>query len=45
MIRRAKVEDAEILAALALQMWTDHDPEDMAKEFRELVMIHMALGS
>ena len=45
MIRRARVEDAEILAALALQMWKDHDPEDMAKEFRELVMIHMAPGS
>ena len=38
MIKRAKVEDAEILAALAIQMWTEHDSEDMAEEFRELVM-------
>lgn len=37
MIKRAKAEDAGILADLAIQMWTDHDPEDMAKEFRELV--------
>lgn len=36
MIKRAKMEDAEILAALAVQMWTDHDPEDMTEEFREL---------
>ncbi len=32
MIKRAKVEDAETLAGLAIQMWTDHDPEDSAKE-------------
>ena len=38
MIRRAKAEDAEILAALAIQMWTEHDPEDLAEEFCELVM-------
>lgn len=38
MIKRAKEEDAEILAALAIQMWTEHDSEDMAEEFRELVM-------
>ena len=38
MIKRAKVEDAEILAALAIQMWTEHDSEDMAEKFRELVM-------
>ena len=33
MIKRANAEDAEILAALALKMWTDHDPEEMAYEF------------
>ena len=38
MIKRAGIEDAEILAALAIQMWTEHDPENMAEEFRELVM-------
>ena len=38
MIKRAKTEDAKVLAGLAIQMWTDHDPEDMAEEFRELVM-------
>ncbi len=38
MIKRAKVEDAEILAGLAIQMWTDHDPEDLSEEFRKLVM-------
>ena len=38
MIKKAKGEDAEILAALAIQMWTEHDPEDMAEEFRELVI-------
>ena len=37
MIKRAKAEDAGILAELAIRMWTDHDPADMAKEFRELV--------
>lgn len=38
MIRRAKPEDAEILAGLAVQMWTENEPEEMAEEFRELVM-------
>ena len=38
MIKRAKVEDAEILAGLAIQMWTEHEPEEMADEFRKLVM-------
>ena len=32
------MEDNKILVALAIQMWTEHDPEDMAEEFRELVM-------
>ncbi len=43
MIKRAKVEEAEILAALAIQMWTEHDSEDMAEEFRELVMNEEAI--
>ena len=38
MIKRAAAENAEILAGLAVQMWPDHDPEDMAEEFRKLVM-------
>ena len=37
MIHRAGIEDAEALAGLAVQMWTDNDPEDMAAEFRRLV--------
>ena len=38
MIKRAKVEYTEILADLTIQMWADHDQEDLAEEFRELVM-------
>ena len=38
MIKKAEVEDAEILAALAIQVWTDHNLEDLAEEFRKLVM-------
>ena len=37
MIKRAKIEDAEALAGLAIQMWTDHDPEDLTAEFRQVV--------
>ena len=37
MIRRAGIEDAGVLAGLAKQMWTDNDPEDLEKEFRQLV--------
>lgn len=37
MIKRAKTEDAEALAGLAIQMWTEHIPEDLAEEFRRLV--------
>lgn len=37
MIRRAAIEDANSLAALAIQMWTDHDPGALAEEFRELI--------
>ena len=37
MIKRAKIEDAAALAALAVQMWTDHAPDDLAAEFWELI--------
>ena len=36
MILRAGIEDAEVLADLAIQMWTDHDLQELAKEFRRL---------
>ena len=38
MIKIAKAEAVEILANLALKMWTDHDPEEMAEEY---VAIHI----
>lgn len=38
MIKRAGIEDAEALADLAIQMWSDHAPEDMEAEFRRLAM-------
>ena len=38
MIRRARIEDAKALADLAIQMWTDHDLQDLTEEFRQLVM-------
>ena len=38
MIKRANAEDTEILAALAIQMWTGYNLEDLAEEFRKLVM-------
>ena len=37
MVKRARIEDAEALAGLAIQMWTDHDIEDLTEEFRRLV--------
>ena len=37
MIKRADMEDAAVLAALAIQMWTDHDPGELAEEFRESI--------
>ena len=37
MIKRADSEDAGALAALAIQMWTDHDPDELGEEFRELI--------
>lgn len=36
MIRKARIEDAETLAALAIQMWEDHTLRELADEFREL---------
>lgn len=38
MIKRARMEDAGELADLAIQMWTEHDPEDLTEAFRKLVM-------
>ncbi len=38
MIKRAGMQEAGELAGLAIQMWTDHDPEDLEAEFRELAM-------
>ena len=37
MIRKADIKDADILAALAVRMWAEHDPRDLANEFREIV--------
>ena len=36
MVKRAKFEDAGILADLAIQMWTDRASEDLEEELREL---------
>ena len=38
MIKRAKIEDAKVLAGMAIQMWTDHVLEDLTEEFRQLVL-------
>ena len=38
MNKRAKSEDVEVLADLAIQMWTDDDLEDLTEEFSQLVM-------
>ncbi|MCR5005972.1 MAG: GNAT family N-acetyltransferase [Clostridiales bacterium] len=38
MIKRARIDDAGILADLAVQMWMDSDPEELAAEFRELTI-------
>ena len=37
MVKRADMQDAEILAALAVQMWTDHDPAALTEVFRNLI--------
>ena len=38
MIKRAGIDDAGDLANLAIQMWTDHDPEDLQEEFCKLAL-------
>ena len=38
MIKRARIEDADVLAALAIQLWTEHVPEDLSEEFRRLTI-------
>ena len=38
MIKRAKIEDAKVLAGMAIQMWTNHVLEDLIEEFRQLVL-------
>ncbi len=38
MIKKARIEDAGVLAELAIQMWADHIPEDLTEEFRQLAM-------
>jgi aminoglycoside 6'-N-acetyltransferase I len=38
MIKRARIEDAKVLADLAIRMWTDHVPEDLTEAFRQLAM-------
>ena len=35
MIKRAGMEDADALAALAMQLWPEHEPRELAEEFRE----------
>ncbi len=38
MMKRARMEDADVLADLAIQMWSDHVLEDLTEEFRQLAM-------
>lgn len=38
MIKRARIEDAKVLANLALQMWTEHSLEDLEADFRKMAM-------
>ena len=37
MIKKADTEDSGILAALAVQMWEDHDLGELTEEYRELI--------
>ncbi len=37
MIKKAKMEDVEVLAGLAIQMWEDHTLAELADEFKEIV--------
>ena len=43
MIKRAGMDEIRELANLAVQMWSDHDPETLEAEFRELAMNHQAV--
>ena len=36
MIKRADKKDAAVLAALAIRMWPEHDPDGLTEEFRAL---------
>ena len=36
-IQRAKAEEAKIVATLACELWPEHSPEDMTKEFEALL--------
>ena len=38
MIKRAGIEDAGVLSMLAIQMWSDNDPDVLTDEFLELIM-------
>ena len=38
MIKRAELKDANVIAELAIQMWTEHDLDELMEEFRELIM-------
>lgn len=38
MIKRADKNDADVLASLAIQMWHDNGPVELADDFRELLM-------
>ena len=42
MIKRAGMNEVGELANLAIQMWTDHDLEDLEAEFRKLAANHEA---
>lgn len=35
-MKKAETDDAEVLAGLAIQMWTDHVLADLTEEFRQL---------
>lgn len=37
MIRRAKVEDARIVAELAIKMWDSHTVEELEKDFENII--------
>ena len=43
LIKRAGIEDAKAIAGLAIQMWTEHDMEDISEEFRRLLMNNEAV--